>query len=115
MEQTMSSEIHDAFARQARTLISRRRSMQGIGLGTLVTAVARPSLAKAGKERKKIRKRIRKKCKRQIDACRASLTELCDSIPDCEEETLTALLTCCPLLADCKAGASLDCFFSKVN
>lgn len=89
--------------------------MQGIGLGALVTAVARPSLAKAGKDKKKIRKRVRKKCKRQIDACRASVTELCNSFSECQEETLSELLSCCPLLSNCKAGASLDCFFSKLN
>jgi hypothetical protein len=115
MEQLMSIEIPHAFARHVHTALSRRRTLRGIGLGTLAAAATRPSLAAAGNDRKKIRKRIRKKCRRQIDACRESVTELCNSVPDCEEETLAELLTCCPLLANCRAGASLDCFFSKLN
>jgi hypothetical protein len=110
----MSANTYDALARDTDVLHSRRRTLHGIGLGALAAAVARPSLVKAGKESKKTKKRTRKKCKRQIDACRGSLTDLCDSVPDCADETLAELLTCCPLLSNCKAGASLDCFFSKL-
>ncbi len=93
---------------------ARRLSLLALAGAATSVVVARPSLVQAGKDAKKARKRTRKKCKSQIDACRASLTELCNAIPDCEEETLTELLTCCPLLSNCKAGASLDCFFSKL-
>jgi hypothetical protein len=111
----MSIEIPHGFTRQLHTTLIRRKTLRGIGLGALAAAVTQPSLVVAGNDRKKIRERIKKKCKRQIDSCRASLTELCNAIPDCEEETLTELLTCCPLLSNCKAGASLDCFFSKLT
>ena len=110
----MNAATLDALARDVDGLRNRRTTLGAIGLGALAAVATRPSLIEARKERKKTRKRIDRKCKRQIDACRASLTALC-AAADCEADSLANLLSCCPLLADCKAGASLDCFFSTLN
>jgi hypothetical protein len=103
--------------RQTGSPLNRRFTLHGIGVGAfavIAAAVARASPVHAGKDARKARKRSRKKCKRQIDPCRASVTRLCADA-GCDEESLAGFLSCCQHLSDCRANASLDCFFSRVS
>jgi hypothetical protein len=96
------------------TFDSRRRSLLTLAGAAAATAIAGTSPIHAGKDARKAKKRSRKKCKRQVDPCRASITNLC-AAGDCDDETLAGFLSCCQSLSDCKARASLDCFFSRVS
>jgi len=86
----MSNETLDAFARQAGTLLSRRRTIQGVGLGTLAAIAVgfNDALAKSSKKKKR-RKRKKRKKKRQNS-----------SPPTCAEQCSEAFETCFARAAD---------------
>ena len=88
-----------------------RRSLLALGGAVLAKVMTGPQTAQAGKEGRKAKKRVRWTCKRQVGACRAFFTELCATDPDCDEEQIESVFTCCELLENCKAGASVACFF----
>jgi hypothetical protein len=90
---------------------ARRRSLLALGGVILASATTSPWPVQAGKQASKAKKRVSKKCGRQVAACRDAITERCLGNPQCEDD-LPELLPCCERLSDCKAGASLDCFFS---
>lgn len=102
------------FAAVTPDTLSRRRSLLTLGAASLGAAVARPAIVQAGKIAKKAKKRKKKKCKRQIDQCRGAILDFCASEDaDCAEDSLNAALACCSNLANCKAGAALDCLFAS--
>jgi hypothetical protein len=89
----------------------RRRSLVALGWATVASAVAAPSVVQAGKLGKKSKKRKRKKCRRQIDQCLDAIAAFCEG----EESCINNYDLCCPLLSNCRAGASLDCLFAHVG
>jgi hypothetical protein len=91
-----------------------RRSLLTLGGAVLAKVMSAPRTAEAGKESKKAKKRVKRTCQRQIGACRAFFTELCAADPDCDEEEMERVFPCCELLANCKAGDSVACFFELV-
>jgi hypothetical protein len=110
----MHEPLAHAERRVSPTSGARRRALLPLLGAATAAVVARTPSADAGKDAKKAKKRSRKKCKRQVDPCRASITSLC-AAGDCDDEALAGFLACCQSLSGCKAGASLDCFFARVN
>lgn len=107
----MHEQRFDRFTRGGAGALSRRHSLKSLGGVALIAAVASPSMVQAGKVSKKVKKRFEKKCKKQVDPCLLRLTSFCQGQAACEE----SLLPCCTSLKTCKAGTSLDCFFSKFS
>lgn len=73
----MSNEALDAFARHADALLSRRRTMQGIGLGIVATIVAGFDDALATNRKRKRRQRKRKRRKKRNNSSPPTCAELC--------------------------------------
>jgi hypothetical protein len=75
----MSNKVLDAFARQAAALFTRRRTMQGIGLGTLSAIMTGfdNSLAKNNKKKKRRKRKRRKKRKKRKKSSPPTCAELC--------------------------------------
>ena len=107
----MHEQRFDRFTRGGPGALSRRHSLKTLGGAALTAAVARPSMVQAGKDSKKVKKRFEKKCKKQVDPYLVTLTSFSQGRAVCEK----ALLPCCTSLKTCKAGTSLDCFFSKFS
>ena len=107
----MHERRFDALTRHAAHAVSRRHSLLTLGGAAVASAVTVPSVIQAGQTAKRAKKRKRQKCRRQIDQCLDALTEVCEG----EESCINNFDHCCPLLADCKAGAALDCLFTHVN
>jgi hypothetical protein len=106
----MHEQHVDTLTRNAGEASSHRRSLLGLGSAVLAGALARPTVASASKTAKRAKKRKKKTCKRQIDQCRDAISAACEG----EESCINNFDLCCPLLSDCKAGASLDCLFAHV-
>jgi len=114
----MSNEVLDVFARKAGTLLSRRRTMQGIGLGTLgaIMTGLDDALAKNNKKKKRRKRKRRKKrkksspptcaeqCAEGIDFCfeRAADSTLCGN-------TFNTQCTSCSSDQDCVGSAFAYC------
>jgi hypothetical protein len=107
----MREHVFNRFTRVAAGAVSRRQSLMTLGGASVTAAIGKPSIVMAGKESKKVRKRYKKKCKRQIDPCELALTVLCQGQAAC----MATVLPCCSSLKTCKAGTSLDCFFSQFS
>ena len=106
----MHDQRFDTLTRQAAGAVSRRGSLLTMGGAAVVAAVTAPSFVQASNDGKKAGKKAKKKCKKQIDECRNTLLDRCLGNPECEDE-MELVLPCCSLLANCKAGEALDCFF----
>jgi hypothetical protein len=109
--ETPARAASEVVTRRAGGSVDRRGSLLTLGGAAVTAALAEPTVVQAGKIARNARKRSKKKCKRQVDACRSSLTTLCSGDPECEPN----FLPCCSDLSDCKAGRSLDCFFANVS
>lgn len=101
----MSDDIRDAFARQADALLSRRTTVQGIGLGALAAAAASLSetLAKKNNKRKKRRRRrnngppsCAERCPESFEECveRAADSLLCAVGVEAAEDDLERCVPC---------------------
>ena len=109
----MHARVFDEISRNSLDCFIRRRSLLTLGGAAAAAVVGDQSLTLAKKKDKK--QRDKKKCKRQVDACRATWTDRCATDLECEPDNLERILDCCSVLSTCKAGAALDCLFSEIS
>lgn len=107
----MHAKIIDTVTRRAADVVSRRHSLLTLGGAAVASVMSAPSAIQAGETAKRAKKRKRKKCRRQIDQCLDAIIAFCKG----EESCINNYDLCCPLLSDCRAGASLDCLFAHVG
>jgi hypothetical protein len=119
-EHPLRNEVFVAFARHAETLLSRRRTMQGLGLGALAATVTglHDALAKNNKKKKR-RKRKKRKNKKEKNSSPPTCAEQCaEGIDLCFERTVDATLcgnnfntqcTSCSADQDCVGSAFPYC------
>ncbi len=111
----MNAPRFDALARRAFNAATGRWSL--LAATGVITAAAsfRPSSLQAGQDASKAKKRKKRTCKRQVDQCRQVYIDYCATEGvDCNEEERSYLMSCCALLANCKAGASMDYLFGLI-
>jgi hypothetical protein len=111
----MNEQHIDALFQRAAGL-SRRGSLAALGSAGLAV-LAGPSITTAKKPGKKAKRRARKKgeqkCKKQVDQCVAVFEDLCTTVED-PEACEAQFIPCCPLFAQCKVDAFIDCAFELV-
>jgi hypothetical protein len=73
----MSNDVLGAFARQIDTLLSRRRTVRGIGVGTLAAVAAGLDDALAGSSKKKKRRKRKKRKEKRQKSSPPTCSELC--------------------------------------
>jgi hypothetical protein len=109
----MNGTTLDMAARTA-SVLSRRRSLVGLGGAALVSAVAASRPVQAGKAGKKAKKRVKRTCQRQDGQCAAFFENLCE-VDECDPEGLEAALACCAILRTCEAGEFMACIFDVLT
>jgi hypothetical protein len=92
--------------------VTRRASLVSLGLAGLAAFLADAITGEAKNKNKKITKKAKQKCQSQVGQCTASYTVFCDNITDNPvdlQECVDSYRPCCEFLADCDAGAFLNC------
>ena len=103
----MNTSAFDAFTRRTAAGVSRRASFLALGGAALAAVATPPAIGEAAN--KKAKKQAEKKCKKEVNQCRAFVTQECakesDSAATCEAQAQP----CCNAFAKCKASAALNC------
>jgi hypothetical protein len=120
-EHPLRNEALDSFARHTEAILSRRRTMQGLGLGVLAALVTglHDALAKNNNKKKKRRKRKKRKNKKEKDSSPPTCAEQCaEGIDNCFERAADSTLcgnnfntqcTSCSADQDCVGSAFPYC------
>jgi hypothetical protein len=100
----MTQQTLDALARRASALPNRRTSLKALAAAALLGAAPLAAQAKGNASKK-----AKKRCKKQVAPCRAVLEPACaPGNPDCPGD----VARCCQFLAQCNAGAAMQCVTS---
>lgn len=106
----MDGRQFDTWTRQRATPLSRRRSLLTLSSAALAGAIAVPTVAEAGKNKKK----CKKKCQQQVGQCEDVVRAFCEEADPGGNGCLMAVLPCCDPLQTCNSAASTQCFIDEL-
>lgn len=115
LENPMPEQHFARLTHHATATITRRRALMTAGGAALATAVGGPVTTEAGKAGENAKRKVKKTCQRQAAACRQTWNDRCATDVECEAANLQRILACCAPLADCRAGAALDCLLADFS